>query len=93
MMIILHSSRGAVDLHLLSGSTENSFAFFRRGWRDEPAHPTSISGLKPAPKPSRRMQREKKMKQLLKLSATPITALGGRGLGIAIVDRARRVAE
>src|SRR5258708_39678989 len=75
MMIILQDGRDAEYLQLLSGSTENSIAFFRRGWRDDPAHPMSISGLKPAPKTSERKQGERKMKQLLKLSAAPITAL------------------
>jgi hypothetical protein len=50
MIIIRQCARGAVHFHLLSGSTENSIAFFRRGWRDDPAHPISVSGLKPAPK-------------------------------------------
>ena len=76
MMIILQYARGVVNFNLLSGSTENSIAFFWRGWRDDPAYPMSISGLKPAPKPPQRKQREKKMKQFLKLSAAPITALG-----------------
>ena len=49
-MIILRHARGAMHFHLLSGSTENSIAFSQRGWRDDPAYPMSISGLKPAPK-------------------------------------------
>jgi Protein of unknown function (DUF3551) len=71
MMIILQYARDAEHFQLLLGSTENSIAFFRRGWRDDPAHPTSIAGLKP----SQIKQGERKMKQLLKLSAAPITAL------------------
>jgi hypothetical protein len=50
MMIILQYASDAEHFQLLSGSTENSIAFFRRGWRDDPAHPISISGRKPAPK-------------------------------------------
>jgi len=50
MMIILQYARDAEHFQLLLGSTENSIAFFRRGWRDDPAHPISILGLKPAPK-------------------------------------------
>ena len=71
MMIILQYARDAEDFQLLLGSTENSIAFFRRGWRDDPVHPMSIVGLKP----SKIKQGERKMKQLLKLSAAPITAL------------------
>ena len=34
MIIVLQCARGAVNFHLLSGSTENSVAFSRRGSRD-----------------------------------------------------------
>src|SRR5258705_4087830 len=75
MMIIRQYAGDAEHFQLLSGSTENFIAFFRRGWRDDPAHPISISELKQAPKPSQGKLRERKMEQLLKLSAAPITAL------------------
>jgi hypothetical protein len=50
-------SRGAAHFYLLSRSTENSFAFFQRGWRDDPAHPTSFSGMRPAPNRRREKRR------------------------------------
>jgi hypothetical protein len=67
MMIILQYGCDAVQSDLLQAPKENSFAFFRRRWRDDPRHPISISGPKPT-------QREE-MKQLLKMTAAPATAL------------------
>jgi hypothetical protein len=59
--------RNAVYFERLPGAGENCFAFFRRGWRRLDRHPMSISGVE--------ANREKTMKQLLKISAGPATAL------------------
>jgi hypothetical protein len=68
MTVILQKQRAAMHFGRLSGAKENSFAFFSRRWRRHLWHPMSISGAE-------RQHRENKMKQLLKLTATPAAAL------------------
>src|SRR5260370_42321957 len=68
MMLILPCARDAAFLERLRSASENCFAFFRRRWRRRKHHPMCpVRGKSP--------HRENKMKQLLKISATPATAL------------------
>src|SRR5260370_33469283 len=68
MMFILPCARDAAFLEGWGGASENCFAFFRRRWRRRKHHPMCrVRGKSP--------HRENKMKQLLKLSAAPATAL------------------
>src|SRR5258706_16237959 len=68
MMFILPCARDAAFLERLRSASENCFAFFRRRWRRRKHHPMCrVRGKSP--------HRENKMKQLLKLSAAPATAL------------------
>src|SRR6476661_4589436 len=68
MMFILSFVREAAFFERLRSTAENCFAFFRRRWRSRKHHPMCrVRGKSP--------HRETKMKQLLKISATPATAL------------------
>src|SRR5258706_2446141 len=68
MMFILPCARDAAFLERLRSASENCFAFFRRRWRRRKHHPMCrVRGKSP--------HRENKMKQVLKLSAAPATAL------------------
>src|SRR5260370_26405626 len=68
MMFILPCARDAAFLERLRSASENCFAFFRRRWCSRKHHPMCrVRGKNP--------HRENKMKQLLKLSAAPATAL------------------
>src|SRR5712675_3456295 len=68
MMFILPCARDAAFLERLRSASENCFAFFRRRWRCRKHRPMCrVRG--------KSLHRENKMKQLLKISATPATAL------------------